>query len=482
MAEIIPLAPNSETVAANQRVLPWLVAVAFLLQSVDTTILNTAVPVVAKALNVAPLAMRSVLATYTLSLAMFIPISGWMADRFGTRRVFASAIALFTIASLLCGLCNDFHLLVACRVLQGAGGAMMVPVGRLALVRTFSRMELVRAMGFVAIPSLIGPMLGPVAGGLIVSYLSWRFIFFVNLPIGLAGLILVFLYMPDYRERTGAPLDVVGMILFGSGITLLSYVLEVFGEHTLNSAEIVGLGAISIVLIVGYVLYAARQSYPLLDLGLFRIRTFSAAAGGAFVARLGMGGVTFLLPVLYQVGLGLSPIASGLLVMPQAVAAMPAKFLLPPMLSRFGYRTVLVANTVILSLLIMAFANVSQGTPVWAIVVLALCYGGFQSLQYTSMNTLVYADIAREKTSQASSIASTFQQLSLSFGVAAAGLTAAFFIPAGARSNHVEFTHGVHHALLALSAFTLASTSVFWRLRTEDGGAVRRKRGLGEGP
>src|SRR5580658_828789 len=226
---------------SSKALLPWLVAVAFFMESLDTTILNTAVPTIAAALQVAPLSMKSVLSSYTLSLAVFIPISGWMADRFGTRRVFAAAIGLFTFGSLLCGISTDIHELVACRIIQGCGGAMMVPVGRLTLVRTFAKSELIRVMSFVAIPALIGPMLGPIAGGLIVGYLHWRFIFFLNLPIGLAGLILVYLHLPDYREVNVKPLDLVGLILFGSGVALLSYVLEIFGEHTLGPGEILGL-------------------------------------------------------------------------------------------------------------------------------------------------------------------------------------------------------------------------------------------------
>src|ERR1700734_2528333 len=219
---------SSEPSAAARRLLPWLVAVAFFMESLDTTILNTAVPAISAALHVTPLSMKSVLASYTLSLAVFIPISGWMADRFGTRRVFASAIGLFTLGSFLCGIASNIHLLVACRILQGCGGSMMVPVGRLTIVRTFEKWELVRAMSFVAIPGLIGPMLGPIAGGLIVGYLHWRLIFFVNIPIGLTGLYLVYRHLPDYREHTDR-LDVAGLVLFGSGVGLLSYVLEVFG-------------------------------------------------------------------------------------------------------------------------------------------------------------------------------------------------------------------------------------------------------------
>src|SRR5882724_8592372 len=260
-----------------KRLLPWLVAVAFFMESLDTTILNTAVPAIAKALAVAPLSMKAVLSSYTLSLAVFIPISGWMADRFGTRRVFASAIGLFTLGSVLCGLATNITMLVACRVLQGMGGAMMVPVGRMTMVRTFPKAELVRAMSFVAVPSLIGPMVGPVLGGLIVHYLHWSVVFFVNIPVGLAGLLLVWRFLPDYREDKTHPLDVVGLILFGSGIALLSYVLEVFGETSLNDLEIVGLLAVSALLLAGYGINATHNRHPLLLLGLFHLRTFRAS-------------------------------------------------------------------------------------------------------------------------------------------------------------------------------------------------------------
>src|SRR5580693_6939410 len=353
---------SSDPSEASKRLLPWLVAVAFFMESLDTTILNTAVTAISSALGVAPLSMKAVLASYTLSLAVFIPISGWMADRFGTRRVFASAIGLFTLGSFLCGISSNIHLLVACRILQGCGGAMMVPVGRLTIVRTFAKSEFVRAMSFVAIPGLIGPMLGPIAGGLIVGYLHWRVIFFVNLPIGLAGLILVYLHLPDYREKSN-PLDFVGLILFGSGIALLSYVLEIFGEHTLSVREILGLLSISILLLAAYGIHAAKTPFPLLALRLFRIRTFRAAVSGSFFTRLGIGGIPFVLPLLYQVGLGLTPIQSGLLMMPQAIAAISLKMAMPGILARLGYRGVLVSNTMILGLLILLFATIGVGTP-----------------------------------------------------------------------------------------------------------------------
>ena len=479
-ASLLKSSPPSAPSATAKKILPWLVAVAFFMESLDTTILNTAVPAISAALGVAPLSMKAVLASYTLSLAVFIPISGWMADRFGTRLVFASAIGLFTLGSFLCGVSNNIHLLVACRILQGCGGSMMVPVGRLTLVRTFAKSELLRAMSFVSIPALVAPMLGPIAGGLIVGYLHWRFIFFLNIPIGLVGLVLVYLHLPDYRGQKTHPLDTEGLILFGSGIGLLSYVLEIFGEHTLSSREMSGLLATSLVLLAGYWIHSRRLKFPLLQLNLFGIRTFRAAVSGSFFTRLGIGGVPFLLPLLYQVGLGFTPIQSGMLVMPQALAAMSMKAIMPGLLRTVGYRGVLVSNTVILGVLLMAFATIGLRTPVWAIVLQAFLYGAFTSLQYTSMNTLVYADIAEPDASSASSIASTMQQMSISFGVAIAGLATAFFVPSS-HSNPAEMIHGIHKTLVALGILTIVSTIVFRGLKSGDGGAVSLHTGLHPG-
>ena len=460
----------------SKRLLPWLVAVAFFMESLDTTILNTAVPAISAALKVGPLSMKSVLASYTLSLAVFIPISGWMADRFGTRKVFASAIGVFTLGSLLCGLSSDIHLLVACRILQGFGGAMMVPVGRLTLVRTFAKSELIRAMSFVSIPALVAPMLGPIAGGLIVGYLHWRYIFFLNVPIGLLGLVLVYYHLPNYREPKTHPLDIVGLVLFGSGIALLSYVLEIFGEHELSAREMTGLLFMALSLLAAYWFHARTFPFPLLQLKLLSIRTFrTAAVTGSFFTRIGIGGVPFLLPLLYQLGLGFTPIQSGLLIMPQALGAMAIKMPMPWLLARFGYRGVLVSNTVIIGLLLGVFANIGLGTPVWAIVALAFCYGAFTSLQYTSMNTLVYADTTEAQASSASSIASTMQQLSISFGVAAAGLTTALFIPTGGSGGGMAVIRGIHKAFLLLGGMTVLSTLVFSRLKRGDGDDVSRQ-------
>lgn len=459
---------------SSKRLLPWLVAMAFFMESLDTTILNTAVPAIAQALRVVPLSMKSVLASYTLSLAVFIPVSGWVADRFGTRRVFASAIGLFTLGSFLCGISSNIHLLVACRILQGCGGAMMVPVGRLTLVRTFAKSELIRAMTFVTIPALVGPMMGPLVGGLIVGYFHWRVIFFVNIPIGLLGLYLVYRHLPDYREADTNPLDIIGLILFGSGIALLSYVLEVFGEHTLSGRETLGLLAISLALLAGYGVHAANAPFPLLRLTLLRIRAFRAAVVGGFVTRIGIGGIPFLFPLLYQVGLGFTPIESGLLMMPQALAAMSLKLMMPAILARLGYRGVLISNTLLLGLLILLFATIGANTPVWLIVAQVFGFGFFASMQYTSMNTLVYADVTEEQTSSASTIASTLQQMSISFGVASASLVTAFFIPDRFRSDPPEMIHGIHRAFLVLGGLTMLSAIVFRELKSDDGDAVAR--------
>jgi EmrB/QacA subfamily drug resistance transporter len=464
--------------AASKALLPWLVAVAFFMESLDTTILNTAVPTIAHALNVAPLSMKAVLSSYTLSLAVFIPISGWVANRFGTRRVFAAAIGVFTLGSTLCGLSSNIHVLVAFRILQGMGGAMMLPVGRLTMVRTFAKSELIRAMSFVAIPGLVGPMLGPLAGGLITGYFHWSVIFFVNIPIGLTGLYLVYRHLPDYREQNTPPLDYIGLILFSSGIALLSYVLEVFGEHELGAAAILGLLALSALLLGAYAWHATRAAKPLLQLTLFRLRTFRTAVSGSFFTRISIGGIPFLFPLLYQVGLGFTPIQSGLLMMPQALAAMSLKLTMARILNRFGYRGVLISNTIALGTLILLFATIGPGTPIWVVVLLVFCFGFFTSMQYTSMNTLVYADVSEQQTASASTIASTAQQMSVSFGVAAASLVTALFVPDRFHSSASSLMRGIHEAFLVLGAMTIVSALVFRSLKADDGSAVSQHKAI----
>ncbi|MGD1030616.1 MAG: DHA2 family efflux MFS transporter permease subunit [Opitutaceae bacterium] len=469
--------PRTISVARAKQILPWLVAVAFFMESLDATILNTAVPTIAAAIHVAPLSMKSALTSYMLSLAVFIPISGWVADRFGSRRVFFSAIGVFMFGSLMCGLSSSIHELVASRILQGCGGAMMVPVGRLTLVRTFPKSELVRAMSFFSIPAMIGPMLGPLAGGFIVVYFPWRVIFFVNLPIALLGLYLVHHYLPDYYAKKTDPLDFVGLVLFGSGIAILSYVLEIFGEHTLGTTEIVSLLAVSVLLLLAYWRHSLTLAHPLLRLRLFLIRTFRSSVVGGLVTRLGIGGMPFLLPLLYQVGLGYGPLQSGMLMVPQPLAAMSLKMTMPSVITRFGYRRVLVSNTIFMGVLIALFATINPGTPVWRIGLQAFCFGYFSSLQFTAINTIVYADLTDRDLSMGSSIASTMQQLSLSFGVAVSSLIAAFFIPDRSHASTGEMISGIHGAFVILGVLTLFSAVVFRKLRPEDGANVSRHRG-----
>ena len=466
--------PEPTPTATIKRLLPWVVAVAFFMESLDTTILNTALPSIASGLHVAPLSMKSVLTSYTLSLAVFIPVSGWVADRYGTRRVFASAILVFTIGSILCGVASDLNVLVACRILQGAGGAMMVPVGRLVMARTFPKSELVGAMTFVAIPGLIGPMLGPLAGGFIVGFFHWRVIFFVNVPIGLTGLFFVHRYLPDYRAATWDKLDWVGLTLFGSGVALLSYVLEVFGEHTLSVHEIVGLVALSFALLLAYWRHASTDPHPLLRLALLRIRTVRVSVSGSFITRLGVGGMPFLLPLLYQVGLGYSALQAGLMLMPQSLTAIAFRAFMPRILAQFGHRGVLIANTIGLGGIMLLFATIGASTPIWVIVLQAMAFGFLSSLQFTAMNTLVYADVSDADTSMASTIASTMQQMSMSFGVATASLAAAFFIPDRRHSDASQMIHGIHDAFLVLGTLTILSCLVFRELKKEDGDNVSR--------
>jgi EmrB/QacA subfamily drug resistance transporter len=461
--------------AETKRFMPWLVAVALFMENLDATIVNTAVPTMAASLEVTPLSLKGVLTSYTLCLAVFIPISGWMADRFGTKRVFTWAVCLFTLGSLACGLALTSPMLVAARVIQGIGGAMMTPVGRLALVRTFPRSEMLTAMNFVVIPALIGPLLGPFIGGVIVHLLPWRTIFYVNLPIGLAGLWLIKHHMPDYRDEAVAPLDRWGFLLFGSGIGLLSYVLEIFGEHGLPAGPIIVLLAVSFALLGLYAWHGHRVPNPVMRLSLFQTRTFNVAVLGGIITRLGVGGMPFLLPLLYQIGLGHPAWQAGLLTMPQAAAAIAMKVMSKSILARFGHRTVLVTNTMLFGTTMMVFSFIGPGTPIWAILLLSFTQGLFSALQFTSMNTLVYADISDRDASMANSIASTAQMMALSFGVAFASLVTAWFVGTVPQTDQPHFVGALHHAFLALGGVTIISSLMFWRLQPNDGNNVSNR-------
>ena len=404
-----------------------------------------------------------------MSLAVGIPVSGWIADRFGTRRVFSYAVAIFTFASVMCGISVNVHMLVVARVLQGLGAALMMPVGRLAIIRTFPKSELLSAMNFVIIPALIGPLLGPLVGGLIVHWLSWRVIFFVNIPVGLTALYLSHRYMPDYFGEQQRPLDVLGLVLFATGTALISWLLEIFGEHGLNPTEIGWLFALALALLAAYGVHAGRHAFPLLNLALFKIRTFRVSILGGFNTRLGIGALPFLLPLLYQLGLGLPAWYSGLLMMPSAIAAMGMKMIATKVLARFGYRKILMLNTVMIGCTISTYALVGMTTPVAAIVLLSLTVGFFNSLQFTCMNSMAYADIKAADSSMASTIASSMQQLSMSFGLACGLLMTSWFLGGLPQSDHPAILSALHHAFVWMGMITILSALTFSTLRVNDG-------------
>lgn len=453
-----------------RRITPWLVAVGFFMEIMDGTILNTVVPVISEDLHVTALSLKAVVTAYMLTLAVFIPISGWMTDRFGTRRVFRAAVALFTLGSLFCGLSVNLEMLVASRILQGIGGAMMNPVGRLVLVRTFPRKDLLRMMNFVVIPALVAPMVGPFLGGLIVEWLPWRAVFFINLPIGVVGWYLVGRYMPDHRDPDVPPMDKWGFLLFGSGVALLSYVLEVFGAHDWSPGPMLAMSIGSVALLVTYAVHARRIPDPLIAVRLFAVRTFRIPVLGGFITRIGISGMPFLLPLLYQLGMGYSPLQAGLFTTPQALGSIGMKVLSTRLIARFGFRTVLRFNTVLLGANIMAFAWIGPGAAIGSILLLSLLEGVFSSLQFTCLNTLVYADVNDDDASKASSIASTFQQMARGFGVAVASLVAAIFLAGHlAGQDATTYVTGLHHTFLVLGAFTILSSISFSGLLRSDG-------------
>ena len=461
-------------VATVKSYLPWVVASALFMEQLDSTIINTAVPVMAASLKVTPLSLKAVVTSYIVSLAVCIPASGWTADRFGTRRVFFVAVALFTVSSILCGLAINAPMLVATRILQGIGAAMMMPVGRLTIIRTFPKSELLMALNFVIIPALIGPMLGPTVGGLIVNWLSWRDIFFVNVPVGLAALYFIRRYMPDYRDDKTRPLDLIGLVLFGAGAALLSWLLEVFGEHDIDPTSAMILFLISVSLLGAFGWHARDTPYPLLRLALFSVRTFRVSVVGGFVTRLGIGGLPFLLPLLYQLGLGLPAWQSGLLMVPTAAAAMAMKLIAPRVLRRYGFRQVLIVNTVMSGLVICLFSLVTPATPIALIVGVSLAQGFFNSLQFSSLNSMAYADIETADSSMASTIASTMQQMSLGFGLACGSLITGWYLGGLPQTDHAAVTSALHRAFLTLGGVTIFSSLSFWTLRTADGESVSR--------
>lgn len=407
---------------SRTTLIPLIVACALFMENLDSTVLATSLPAVAASLGESPLTLSLAITAYLFSLAVFIPISGWVADRYGARQVFRGAIIVFVLGSIACGFSTSLGELVAARLLQGLGGAMMVPVGRLVLLRSVAKGELVRAMAWLTVPALVGPLLGPPLGGFITTYLHWRWIFWINVPIGVLGVILVTRLIPDLKEERPPPLDLKGFAI--SGVALVGLV---FGFETLGRGPVPPGVALLLMLLgagaaVLYVRHARRTAFPVLDLGLLRAATFRASILGGFLFRMGIGALPFLLPLLLQAAFGLSPFQSGLVTFASAMGALTMKLTAAPILRRLGFKRVLIGNAFVSALSLAAVALFQPGTSQVLLFVVLLVGGFFRSLQFTSLNTLAYAEIAPERMSRATSFASMAQQLALSVGVGTGAL------------------------------------------------------------
>ena len=454
--------PNS-----YDRVVPLIVAVALFMENMDSTVIATSLPAIARALGTNPLALKLAVTSYLLALAIFIPASGWMADRFGARNVFRIAICVFVLGSIGCALSRSLDEFVLARILQGAGGAMMTPVGRLILVRSIDKRLLVNAMALVTIPALVGPICGPPLGGFITTYASWHWIFIINVPIGLVGVVMTTRYIADMPVERPAPFDFVGFVLSGLGIGGLAFGFSVMGLAFLPTsvvAALIGVGAISA---AAYVIHARRAPAPILDLRLFKFATFRASIFGGFMFRLGIGALPFLLPLLLQIGFNLTPFQSGLITFTGALGSMFMKAAVARVLKRFGYRPVLVYNSLISAAFLAACAGFLPGVPFAAMVAVLLAGGFFRSLQFTAVNTIAYAEIEAPLMSRATTLVSVGQQLALSTGVAVGALVVEITLRLkhGTTMGAADFPP----AFLVVGALTAAACLVFLQLPPDAG-------------
>ena len=449
-----------------------IVGVSLFMDQLDATIVNSAIPAMSLSLDVEPLSLKAVMTSYILSLAVCITLSGWMSDRFGTRRVFASAVALFTVSSFLCGISQSLEMLIASRILQGISAALMMPVGRLLIVRTFEKSELLSAMNFVIIPALMGPLLGPTIGGVIVHWFSWEMIFFVNIPIGIAILCLVKNYVPDYQSSEKKSFDWLGFVLFGTGFGLLTWILDLVGDAS-TKPEFLMLGSVlAVCMLASYVMYSHKVSSPLLNLHLFKTRTFRISILGGFFSRLGISGLPFLLPFFFQVGLGFPAWKAGLMTIPTALAAIGMKVLSPKVLSAFGYKRVLVANTCLIALTLCIYTFIDKHTSVEFILLINLCLGFLSSLQMASINSMAFADISKNDSSMASTISSSMQQMTMNFGLASGALIAGFFLQNTDVNAADKTITAVHQSFVALALLTVFSATWFLYLKNSDGSQI----------
>ena len=406
----------------SDRIVPLIVATALFMENMDSTVISTSLPAIAAALGTNPLALKLAVTSSLWSQAIFIPASGWTADRYGTRNVFRAASAVFVLGSIGCAASHSLQEFVLARIVQGMGGAMMTPVGRLIMVRSIDKQRLLNAMALVTIPALIGPICGPPLGGFITTYASWHWIFLINVPIGIVGMALASRFIANIRVERPDPFDFIGFLLSGCAIAGLAFGLSAMGLEFLPTSVVASLLAVGAVSAVGYLIHAGRTPAPILDLNLFRLPTFRASIFGGFLFRLGIGALPFLLPLLLQVGFHLTPFESGLITFTTALGSMFMKAAVASVLHRFGYRNVLIYNALISSAFLMACASFVQGMPFAAMIAILLSGGFFRSLQFTSINTIAYAEIEPAKMSRATAMVAAAQQLSLSTGVAVGAL------------------------------------------------------------
>ncbi|HEU5281052.1 MAG TPA: DHA2 family efflux MFS transporter permease subunit [Gammaproteobacteria bacterium] len=448
--------------------IPFAIAFAMFMETLDSTILGTAIPRIALSLQVSPISLKIALTSYLLSLAIFIPISGWFADRFGTKKVFITALLVFTLGSLCCALANTLVLLVLARILQGFGGAMMMPVGRLILLKSFPKSELVRATNFVTIPALLGPALGPVLGGIIVSYVSWRWIFFVNIPFGLLGSWFAYRVLSNHVAEHVNPLDFTGFVLVGSALAGFAFSLGLLSEGAAEFGLVAKVFAASCGLLFIYFIRARYISFPFINMSLFKVSTFRITLIASFLSRCGIGGMPFLLPLFFQLSLGKSALHSGLLLAPYALGMMLMKSMVRLGLKAFGFKRILLVNTVLLGVAMAMFALVSDATSVVLILALVFASGLLTSLQFSCMNVLTFSDLPHHLLSQGTSLASANQQLSMSFGIALAAISLKYFL--GEHGNPFEIQlHVFHQTFLILGLMTGLSAMIFTLLDVDDG-------------
>ncbi|ROI09002.1 MFS transporter [Chryseobacterium sp. H3056] len=436
-----------------KKFLPLILATSIFMQMLDSTILNTSLPSIATDLNESPLNMQNAIISYVLTLALFMPVSGFLADKFGTRKIFITSLIIFSLGSIFCAMSQNLDQLVISRVIQGIGGSLMTPVGRLALIKSFEKNELVKAINFAIIPALIGPILGPLVGGYMVDYLSWHWIFLINIPFGLLGIILSLKYMPDYRSSE-ITFDLKGFLIFASASLLLSISLELFG-NVQNTTPVLLIFTLGFLMIYYYYVHAKKTKNPIFPLNLFQVRTFRVGILGNLATRLGISAIPLLLPLMIQIAYGESAVISGWIVAPMALTAMIGKSFVIRILNYFGYRRTLMGNTFIIGLLIASLGLPGIHSNIYWFVPIIAIMGFFNSIQFTAMNTIAIADLRDSHTSSGNSLLAVNQQLSVGFGIAIGLIILKVF------ENNTAITQGVIHLAFRYTFFTVGFLTIF---------------------